>query len=123
MSTVATNANKDRAKIFGTVLSSPGMNEKCKINLTVSRQNIVLLSRLIEGAFLSEKNNSEDEIISAVPKESLEEFKEIHEEILKKGQLTEFYEIKIIVDFKAFFCLRIFVVLINYCRSMIGFFL
>ena len=34
----------------------------------------------------------DDEIINALPKESLDEFKVIHEEILKKGDLTEFYE-------------------------------
>ena len=84
--------SKEKSKIFETVLSSPGMNEKCKINLIISRQNILLLGRLIEAGLLSEKNNLDDEIISALPKESKEEFKGIHEEILKKGDLTDFYE-------------------------------
>ncbi len=84
--------SKEKSKIFETVLSSPGMNEKCKINLMISRQNILLLSRLIEAGLLTDKNNFDDEIISALPAESLEEFKGIHEEILKKGSLTEFYD-------------------------------
>jgi len=92
MNNVATNYSKEKSKIFETVLSSPGMNEKCKINLMISRQNILLLSRLIEAGLLSDKNNFDDEIISVLPKESLEEFKGIHEEILKKAQLTDFYE-------------------------------
>lgn len=90
MSNVATS--KEKIKIFETVLSSPGMNEKCKINLMISRQNILLLGRLIETGLLIEKKSFEDEIISSLPKESLEEFKGIHEEILKKAELTEFYE-------------------------------
>jgi hypothetical protein len=90
MNNVATS--KEKSKIFETVLSSPGMNEKCKINLMISRQNILLLSRLIEAGLLSDKNNFDDEIISALPKESLEEFKGIHAEILKKADLTDFYE-------------------------------
>ncbi|HEY8690518.1 MAG TPA: hypothetical protein VIM07_14880, partial [Chitinophagaceae bacterium] len=81
MNNVATS--KEKSKIFETVLSSPGMNEKCKINLMISRQNILLLSRLIEACLLSDKKNFDDEIISALPKESLEEFRGIHEEILK----------------------------------------
>ena len=92
MSNVVNNSEKEKSNIFETILTSPGMNEKCKINLMISRQNILLLSRLIEAGLLSDKNNFDDEIISALPKESLEEFKGIHEEILKKAQLTDFYE-------------------------------
>jgi hypothetical protein len=85
-------ANKEKSKIFETVLSSPGMNEKCKIVLMLSRQNILLLSRLIEAGLLTDQQGIDDEIIAALPKESLEEFKVIHEDILKKSDLTEFYE-------------------------------
>jgi hypothetical protein len=85
-------ANKEKSKIFETVLSSPGMNEKCKILLMLSRQNVLLLGRLIEVGLLTEKRAIDDEIIAALPKESLEEFRIIHEEILKKSDLTEFYE-------------------------------
>jgi len=34
----------------------------------------------------------DDEIIAALPKESLEEFKTVHEEILRRSDLTEFYQ-------------------------------
>ena len=92
MSNVATGAKKEKAKVFETVLSSPGMTEKCKIILMLTRQNILLLSRLIEAGLLTEEQKLEDEIISAFPKESIGEIKAIYEEILKKGDLTEFYE-------------------------------
>jgi hypothetical protein len=85
-------ANKEKSKIFETVLSSPGMNEKCKIVLMLSRQNVLLLGRLIEAGLLTHEQAIDDEIIAALPKESLEEFRIIHEEILKKSDLTEFYE-------------------------------
>ena len=92
MSNVASIEKKEKSKIFETVLSSPGMTEKCKVVLMLSRQNILLLSRLIEAGLLTEKQQFDDEIINALPKESIEEFKTIHQEILKKGDLTEFYE-------------------------------
>ena len=92
MSSVSTNAGKEKSNIFETVLSSPGMNEKCKINLLLSRQNIILLCRLIEAGLLTGKNPFDDEIIAALSKESLDEMKAIHEEILKRGGLVEFYQ-------------------------------
>lgn len=85
-------ASKEKLKIFETILISPGMTEKCKIVLMLSRQNILLLSRLIETGLLTDQQAFDDEIITALPKESLEEFKVIHEEILRKSNLTEFYE-------------------------------
>jgi hypothetical protein len=89
---MSTTVSKEKSKIFETVLSSPGMNQKCKINLVMSRQNVLLLSRLIEAALLTDQQEIDDEIINALPKESLEEFKTVHEEILRKSNLTEFYE-------------------------------
>lgn len=92
MSTVPGSEKKEKSKIFETVLSSPGMADSCKINLHVSRQNVLLLSRLIEAGILLSKTDFEDEILSALPEESAAEFKVIHEELLKKAGLTEFYE-------------------------------
>ena len=92
MSNVSTTTTKEKSKIFQAILSSPGMGEKCKLNLMISRQNILLLSRVIEAGLISDNNLFEDEIIDALPKDSLTEFKMIHEEILRKGALTEFYE-------------------------------
>jgi hypothetical protein len=92
MSNVVSSSEKEKSLIFETILSSPGMNEKCKIVLSLSRQNILLFCRLIEAGLLSENGGFDDEILAALPKDSLQELKLVHEEILKKGNLTEFYE-------------------------------
>ena len=89
---MGTAVSKEKSKIFETVLSSPGMSAKCKIVLQLSRQNVLLLSRLIEAGLLTKEQLFEDVIIDALPKESKEDFKPIHEEILRKADLTEFYE-------------------------------
>ena len=91
MSSAPANENKSKSKIFETILSSPGMNEKCKLVLQVSRQQILLLGRLIECGLFSEIVFNDD-IIGALQKESLQEMQELQEEILKKGNLTEFYQ-------------------------------
>jgi len=88
MSSVATTVSKDKLRILETVLSSPGMAEKCKISVQVSRQTILLLGRLIEAGLDSE---SSDELLSVLPKESVEELRTVKEELLKKGDLTDFY--------------------------------
>ena len=83
--------NTNKLKIYETGLSSPGMNEKCKVNLMISRQNILLLSRLIENGLTLNKENPDD-IINLLPKESLEEFQSVVPELLRKGGLTELHE-------------------------------
>jgi hypothetical protein len=92
MSNVTTSSNKEKLKIFETILSSPGMTEKCKIVLTISRQNILVLSRLIEAGCQAANSAFQDEIMAALSHECLEEFRIIHEEILNKGNLSDFYQ-------------------------------
>jgi hypothetical protein len=92
MSSAGINSAKEKLSIFSMVLSSPGMTENCKIVLHVSRQNILILCRLIEAGILSGKKNLDDEILNALPDQSAEAFKLIQEEFLKKSGLTEFYE-------------------------------
>jgi len=92
MSTSVSSTKKEKAKFFEMVLCSPGMSEFCKINLKISRQNALLLSRIIEAGILGANADSKDEFLSALPEGTTAEFKMIHEEILKKAGLAEFYE-------------------------------
>jgi hypothetical protein len=43
-------------------------------------------------ALLSEGKEVDDDILNAFLNESLEEFRAVHEEVLKKGDLTKFYQ-------------------------------
>lgn len=92
MSTAGPAGKKEKSKVFEMVLSSPGMVENCKISLKMTRQNVLVLSRLIESGILNSNSTFEDEILGALPEGSAAEFKVIHEEILKKAGLTDFYE-------------------------------
>lgn len=91
MSSAVSANHPDRAKIFETVLSSPGMSETCKIVLNPSRQTVVLLSRLIEQGMKQGEGKEGDEILSFLPPESTQELKVIMEEMLRKTGLIEFY--------------------------------
>ncbi len=86
------NVKKEKSKVFEMVLSSPGMTEQCKIGFKISRQNVLVLARLIESGALENKSDSDDDFLGAFSESAISEFKTIHEEILKKSGLTEFYE-------------------------------
>ena len=68
------------------------MGEKCKIILQLSRQNILLLSRIIESGLEADKKEMKDDILMLLTEEGLEELRKVLEEILNKGGLTDFYE-------------------------------
>jgi hypothetical protein len=85
------SAGKEKSKIYEAVFISPGMNEKSKIVLHLSRQSILLLSRLIEAG-LSGNKESADEWLSLLPGEAKQELETVVPELLKKGGLTDFYE-------------------------------
>ncbi len=86
------HSGNEKLRIFETVLSSPGMSEKCRILLQLSRQNILILSRIIEFGIGADKKELEGDIIAHLPEDSVEELKRAANEILQKGGLTEFYE-------------------------------
>jgi len=85
-------AENEKLKIYETVLSSPGMSEKCKIILHLSRQNILLLSRIIELGLEADKKQMNVDLLMLLTEEGIEEFRKVLAEILSKGCLTEFYE-------------------------------
>ena len=82
----------NRTKIFETVLSSPGMQETCRIVLNPTRQTILVLARLIENGLENKEGKERDEMISFLPEGSLNDLKKIAEELLHKGGLVNFYE-------------------------------
>ena len=92
MSSGSNEKQTNRAKVFETILCSPGMGETCKIVLNPTRQTVLLLARLIEKGIEENNQNGSDEIFSFLPPQSLNELKNISEELLKRGGLVEFYE-------------------------------
>ncbi len=92
MSSVGGAGKKEKSKVFEMILCSPGMAESCKVNFKITRQNVLVLGRLIEAGILDSKSLFEDDILGSLPQESITEFKAIHEEILRKAGLADFYE-------------------------------
>ena len=80
------------AKVFETILSIPGMNDNVKIQLSMPRKNVLLLSKVIERGLAEKDGLSDDNILDITPKETLEELNAISDELLKKAGLIEMNE-------------------------------
>lgn len=82
--------NSYLVQVFETVLAIPGMNQVVKVDLRLSRKNILVLSKVIERG-LNQKEGKES-ILSMIPAEILEELQQVPIDLLKKADLTEMNE-------------------------------
>jgi hypothetical protein len=82
----------DVAKVYDTILSIPGMNEKVKIDLKITRKNALLLNRVIQRGLISSNEEDIPELLNSVPEAALQELTILAEECLKKAGLIEFSE-------------------------------
>lgn len=80
------------AKVFDTVLSIPGMNDNVKIQLSIPRKNVLLLSKVIERGLTVKDNAEENNVLDIAPKETLQELNAISDELLRKAGLIEMNE-------------------------------
>lgn len=74
-------------KVYDTVLSIPGMSEVVKIDLKISRKNVLLLSHFIEQGLLLEKDTAS--LMGSVSEEGLTELHNVSQECLLKAGLVE----------------------------------
>ena len=82
----------DVAKVYDTILSIPGMNEVVKIDLRISRKNVLLLNQVIERGLSAKGDDTSAFLLGNVPEETLLELKSLSEECLQKAGLIELSE-------------------------------
>lgn len=83
----------DVARVYDTVLSIPGMNEKFKVTLQITRKNLLLLTKLMErGLNGKDMDDKTINILDIIPAESIAELKEVATDLLNKAGLTEMNE-------------------------------
>ena len=80
------------AKVFDTILSIPGMNETVKIDLKISRKNVLLLNHVIERGSAVENDDKLSALLNSIPAENLQELKQLGSECLQKAGLNELAE-------------------------------
>ena len=82
----------DVARIYDTILSIPGMNEMVKIDLKISRKNVLLLNSVIERGLTVTEDDKSSNLLNSVPKENLSELKAFANHCLQKAGLIELSE-------------------------------
>ena len=83
----------DVAKVYDTILSIPGMNETVKIDLKITRRNVLLLKNVIErGLTVKDSDDKSSNLLDIVPKDILNELSAFSDDCLQKAGLTELNE-------------------------------
>lgn len=82
----------DVAKVYDTILSIPGMNETVKIDLKMSRKNVLLLNSVIERGLTAKDDEKSSNLLNNVPEESLKELRAMASDCLQKAGLIELNE-------------------------------
>jgi hypothetical protein len=78
-------------QVFDTILSSPGMNDAVRIDMRISRKNVLLLTHVIEYG-LTEKGEGGTSLFATASKEARQELIDISNEFLEKAALSELSE-------------------------------
>ena len=82
----------DVARIYDTILSIPGMNESVKIDLRISRKNVLLLHSIIERGLTIKDDAQSSNLLNNIPKENLDELRAFAGDCLQKAGLVELSE-------------------------------
>ena len=82
----------DVAKVYDTILSIPGMNETVKIDLKISRKNVLLLNSVIKRGLNTKDDEKADSLLGSIPEETFKELSALANDFLMKAGLTELSE-------------------------------
>lgn len=82
----------DVAKVYDTILSIPGMNETVKIDMKISRKNVLLLNSVIKKGLAMKDEDKLASLTNSVPSEALQELSLFADDCLSKAGLTELSE-------------------------------
>lgn len=80
-------STKEIGIVYETLLLSPGMNESVKLSVSLSRKNVLLLTKAIRLG-LADKDK-EDTLLAMADKDALEELSTFSDELLSKAGLQE----------------------------------
>ncbi len=82
----------DVAKVYDTILSIPGMSETVKIDMKISRKNVLLLNSVIKRGLAAKDDDKSLNLLANIPSETLQELNAFADDCLTKAGLTELSE-------------------------------
>ncbi len=81
------NNNNPGSMLYDTILSIPGMSENVKLDLKISRKQVLLLCQVIESG-LAQDQQSAKGLLSALAGEAASDLKALVADCLEKAGLT-----------------------------------
>ena len=82
----------DVARIYDTILSIPGMSETVKVDMKISRRNVLLLHSVFRRGLSPKEDDKSPGLLDSIPKETLQELQVIADDLLTKAGLIELNE-------------------------------
>jgi len=82
----------DVAKVYDTILSIPGMNETVKMDMRISRKNVLLLNSVIKRGLNASEGDKTTDLLHSIPPEALQELSAFADDCLIRAGLTELSE-------------------------------
>ncbi len=82
----------DVARVYDTILSIPGMNETVKIDMRISRKNVLLLNSVIKRGLASKDDDKSPSLLANIPEETRQELNVFADDCLTKAGLIELSE-------------------------------
>lgn len=82
----------DVAKVYDTILSIPAMNETVKIDLKLSRKNVLLLNSVIKRVLSAKDDDKNNNLLQSIPPETLLQLETFADDCLTKAGLNELSE-------------------------------
>lgn len=76
-------------QVVDTIMSIPGMSEVVKIDLKISRKNVLLLDSIIELGISGKGDEKASALLAHVPPDSLQELKVLSDDCLQKAGLVD----------------------------------
>ena len=74
------------ARVFDTILRIPGISDTIKLDLKISRRNVLLLNSVIERGINAKDPESKTlNLVDTVPKEILKELSDLGGGVFEKG--------------------------------------
>jgi hypothetical protein len=80
------------AKVYDTILSMPGMNDTVKLELKITRKNILLLDGVIAKGLNGKEDNENASLLDLVSPEVAQELLMLSADCLQKAGLTALSE-------------------------------
>jgi hypothetical protein len=80
------------AKVYDTILSIPGMNDTVKLELKITRRNILLLDQVIAKGLNGKEDEEHTSLLDLVSPEVAQELAALAGDLLQKAGLTALSE-------------------------------